>query len=150
MRGGFAALTALAALASCAGEPAEAGTTPGDSRAAPAAPTRPATTRPATPTAPPAPVAEVYPLKEWMSANLARPVKSAEFEALEEALKQAASFAPPEFETWRSIASAGARAAHARDIEGVRQSCSDCHAQYRANYRDTMRSRPLPEMRRTR
>ena len=88
------------------------------------------------------------PLKVWMAANLARAVKTQDFEALAQALPVLADSAPPELAGWAAIATRGAEAAVARDIEAVRQSCGDCHDGYRAEYRARFRARPfpLPEM----
>lgn len=148
----LAALLAGATLAAgCSGDRAEAKPAAGSSRAAPAV-EPPSIASPVSLTAPgpasspaPAPAADTgdYPLKQWMSANLARPVKTEDFAALEHSLATAAGFAPPEFPGWRAIAEGGARAARARDIAVVRASCTDCHNEYRHEYRETMRTRSL-------
>ena len=85
-----------------------------------------------------------FPLKVWMAANLARPMKTQDVEALNGALSLVASNAPSELPGWAAIADRGARAAAAGDVERVRQCCSDCHDTYRKDYRERFRSRPFP------
>jgi hypothetical protein len=85
-----------------------------------------------------------YPLQQWMTSNFTRAVKAENFEVLAQGLSVAARNAPAGLGAWTVIAEAGARAATARDIEGVRQSCSTCHEKYRAVYRQTLRARPYP------
>jgi hypothetical protein len=118
-----------------------------------AAPAPVASEPPAAPAESPAPAAEETPaapaqkaptpMKDWMTSSLARPVKQQDFAALERALHTTADYAPSEFADWRDIAERGARAAAARDIEAVRESCKTCHNEYRLDYREQMRSRPL-------
>ena len=87
---------------------------------------------------------EAAPLKQWMTANLSRAVKTPDFEALGRALSALATGGPPELGGWADIAERGAHAAAARDIERVRQSCADCHRTHRAEYRERFRARPFP------
>jgi len=96
--------------------------------------------------APPPAAAETEsaPLKVWMTANLARPVKTQEFEALGRAFAALAEGGPPELAGWAGIAARGVQAAAERDIERVRRSCADCHQTYRAEYRERFRTRPFP------
>lgn len=137
--------------AGCAGDPS--GDKPAREKHSPAATTTTSPTSEAVLATPsPAPPSdehpdENYPLQEWMSANLARPVKAQDFPALERALGSLASIGPDQFPDWKRFAKAGAIAAAAKDIDRVRASCTDCHQTYRAEYRAQMRTRPLPEMR---
>jgi hypothetical protein len=87
---------------------------------------------------------ESAPLKQWMAANLARTVKTQDFEALARALSVLAESAPPELAGWGAIADRGAQAARDRDIDRVRQSCGDCHQTYRREYRERFQTRPFP------
>ena len=87
---------------------------------------------------------ESAPLKQWMAANLARTVKTQDFEALARALSVLAESAPPELAGWGAIADRGAQAARDRDIDWVRQSCADCHQTYRREYRERFQTRPFP------
>ena len=84
------------------------------------------------------------PLKVWMTANLARTVKTEDFEALARALATLAEGGPPELAGWAGVAERGARAAAAGDIERVRASCADCHASFRTEYRERFRARAFP------
>lgn len=126
------ALALLASLAACDGERAEAGQKPLSTPAA------------AEPTDAPVKAEPVYPLKQWMQANMGRAIKVEDFEALERGLTMVAGWAPTEFPDWHAIAERGARAAAAHDIDGVRRACGDCHNEYRTEYREQMRTRSLP------
>jgi hypothetical protein len=140
-------LAALLATA-CSAEPPQAPSRPPSAQVEPAAAAaplpdgQPAPTEPAAAPSGPA-VAAATPMKDWMVASLARPVKQQDFAALERALHTTAGYAPSEFPEWGAIAERGARAAAAHDIEAVRESCTACHNEYRADYREQMRSRPL-------
>ena len=87
--------------------------------------------------------AQTFPLKEWMAANLNRPLRTDDFDALARSLNTAASYAPQRFGDWARIARQGATAAAAHDMAGVRASCSECHDKYRAEYKSSMRTRLL-------
>ena len=86
-----------------------------------------------------------FPLKAWMAANLARPMKAEDLRALAQALAVVAANAPPELPPWAPAAERGVAAALSGDIRGVRQSCNECHESCRARYRDDLRSRPFPQ-----
>jgi hypothetical protein len=150
----LAAVAAVAAAmaAGCSGDRAEAAPAGGWSTAAQAAEPSPvASAAPgaapgaASSPAPAAADSEDFPLKQWMSANLGRAIKTEDFPALERALASAAGFAPPEFPGWRAIAERGSRAAAARNIAGARDSCTQCHNKFRAEYRAKMRTRLLSQ-----
>jgi hypothetical protein len=83
------------------------------------------------------------PLRDWMVANLNRPLRTVDFTALGRSLSTAATYAPEQFPDWRRIAQQGVDAAAAHDLDGVRASCSECHTKYRADYRKNLRSQPL-------
>lgn len=85
-----------------------------------------------------------FPLKQWMAANLARPMKAQDLDVLNRSLALVAGNAPSELAGWAAIAERGARAAAEGDVERVRQCCSDCHETYRKDYRERFRSRPFP------
>jgi len=87
--------------------------------------------------------AQTFPLKDWMTANLNRPLRTEDFAALNRSLTSAASYAPQQFPEWSRIARQGAEAAAAHDMAGVRSSCTECHDKYRAEYKNTMRSHAL-------
>jgi hypothetical protein len=84
-----------------------------------------------------------HPLKSWMTANMARPIKTGSFDELARALALVAKIDAPGLTDWAPIARRGRQAAFARDIDAVRASCADCHDRYRDAYRRTMRDRPL-------
>jgi cytochrome c556 len=79
-----------------------------------------------------------------MTSNLARPLKSGRFEELARSFSTAAEWAPPGYADWAAIAQQGRQAAFARDIDGVRASCAECHEKYRMAYRRTLHNQPLP------
>jgi len=66
-----------------------------------------------------------------------------DFAALGSALQKIATFAPPGYKNWASIARDGADAAHVEDADAVKASCRGCHSQYRERYKREMRDRPL-------
>lgn len=78
-----------------------------------------------------------------MKANLAAAIVGADFDGLRTALDEAATFAPPGYPNWGSIARDGADAARVQDLEAVKAACRSCHAQYREKYKHEMRDRPL-------
>ena len=94
--------------------------------------------------APDAEGSQSFPLKLWMAANLARPMKEQDLAALNRSLSLVAANAPAELAGWAAVAERGARAAAEGDVERVRQCCSDCHETYRKDYRERLRSRPFP------
>jgi hypothetical protein len=87
--------------------------------------------------------AQTFPLKDWMTANLNRPLRTDDFDALARSLTTAAGYAPRQFTDWSRIARQGAEAAAAHDMSGVRTSCTECHNKYRAEYKSTMRTQAL-------
>jgi hypothetical protein len=68
---------------------------------------------------------------------------SGDLETIARAFEQMASWAPPGYANWASIAKDGSQAARAGSIEGVRAACRGCHTQYEAEYRSTLSTRPL-------
>lgn len=84
-----------------------------------------------------------FPMKDWMTANLNRPLRTEDFDALARSLTAAAGYAPPQYPDWSRIAQQGAEAAAAHDMAGVRASCTECHNKYRAEYKSTMRNQAL-------
>jgi hypothetical protein len=78
-----------------------------------------------------------------MKANTGPAMMSQDFEALAEALDRVATFAPPGYPNWASIARDGASAAQVLDLEAVRAACRSCHSQYKDRYKRELRDRPI-------
>jgi hypothetical protein len=131
-----------AAIVACSGQD-HAGASAGEANAV----TEPAPTstssQPQRATSYPLAPEATYPLKEWMTSNLNRPLRTTNFDELGKSLATAATYAPQRFADWRQIAEQGAAAAAAHDLDGVRASCNDCHTKYRAEYKKIMRTQPL-------
>ena len=83
------------------------------------------------------------PLYAWMKANTSAAMSSQDFDALATALTKAATFAPPGYTNWASIARDGADAAKAQSLDGVKASCRGCHNQYKDKYKKEMRDRAI-------
>jgi hypothetical protein len=83
------------------------------------------------------------PLKAWMKVNAARAVNARDFEGLAIALGKIATFAPPGYAYWSSIARDGVDAARAQDMDAVRGACRGCHSEYRDRYKRELRDRPI-------
>jgi hypothetical protein len=83
------------------------------------------------------------PLKAWMKANAARAVNARDFEGLAIALGKIATFAPPGYAYWSSIARDGVDAARVQDMDAVRGACRGCHSEYRDRYKRELRDRPI-------
>jgi cytochrome c556 len=78
-----------------------------------------------------------------MKANTSPAISAADFDALVAALDKVATFAPPGFPNWVSIAKDGADAARVQNLDAVKAACRGCHNQYRAKYKQEMRDRPI-------
>jgi hypothetical protein len=78
-----------------------------------------------------------------MKQNTSAAMSSEDFEALSTALDKAATFAPPGYTNWASIAKDGASAARAQNLDAVKASCRGCHNQYKDKYKKEMRDRAL-------
>ncbi len=83
------------------------------------------------------------PLKVWMKANAAAGVNHRDFQRLTVALEKLATYAPPGYPFWASIARDGADAARVQDIDAVRGACRGCHSEYRDRYKRELRARPI-------
>jgi hypothetical protein len=83
------------------------------------------------------------PTQRWMKSTLQSYLRARDFKRLQGSFVSLAERAPAGFADWESIASAGARAAHAGDETGVRRSCQACHDQHRSRFRQTDRQREL-------
>jgi hypothetical protein len=70
-----------------------------------------------------------------MKANMNPSVAAADFPALATALDKAATFAPPGYTNWASIAKDGAKAARAQDMTATKASCRTCHEQYKEKFK---------------
>jgi len=78
-----------------------------------------------------------------MKANTAPAILAADFDALDAALEKLATFAPPGYPNWVSIAKDGADAARVQNLDAVKAACRGCHNQYKARYKQENRDRPL-------
>ena len=78
-----------------------------------------------------------------MKTHTAPAIVAADFEALQAALDEAATFAPAGYPNWASIARDGADAARMQDLEAVKAACRSCHAQYKERYRRDLHDRLL-------
>jgi len=78
-----------------------------------------------------------------MDSHLAAAYREDRLQRLVAPLQYLATLALAEFPDWKAIALTGAAAAAAGDRAGVRDSCGNCHAAYRAQYRAAMRTRPV-------
>ena len=83
------------------------------------------------------------PLAAWMKANTAPAILNHDFEALATDLEKVATFAPPGYPNWSSIANDGADAARVQVLDAVKAACRGCHTQYKERYRKELRDRPL-------
>ncbi len=84
-----------------------------------------------------------FPLQTWMKGTAARTLASGTPEALVAVFERIERIDPPGYDGWKAIASQGAAAARASNVDGCRVACKACHDQYRQRYRDTDRRRPL-------
>jgi hypothetical protein len=83
------------------------------------------------------------PLQGWMKKNMAPPSEAEDAPALATALEKAATFAPPGYTNWVSIAKDGAKAAKAGDVSAAKHSCKSCHEQYKKKYKAELRTRKI-------
>jgi cytochrome c553 len=78
-----------------------------------------------------------------MKANMNPAVASADTAALATALDKAATFAPPGYTNWASIAKDGAKAAKSGSLDTAKAACRTCHDQYKQKYKNEMRGRKI-------
>ncbi len=83
------------------------------------------------------------PLQAWMKANTNPAIAAQDFPALATALDKVATFAPPGYTNWASIAKDGAKAARASDMTATKASCRTCHDQYKDKYKKELRARKI-------
>jgi hypothetical protein len=83
------------------------------------------------------------PLQAWMKANTNSAIASADLPALATALDKTATFAPPGYGNWTTIAKDGAKAAKAGDMTAAKASCRTCHDQYKTKYKAELRGRKI-------
>jgi hypothetical protein len=81
------------------------------------------------------------PLLQLMRVEIAPALAAHDGATLSRALERAATFSPEPGASWGAIAKRGAAAAAARDEGTVRASCLDCHVQWKASWRASMRTR---------
>jgi hypothetical protein len=82
-----------------------------------------------------------------MKSHASPAILAPDFDALGDVFTRIAALAPPDpgFPNWASIARDGAAAAHVQSLDAVKAACRSCHLQYRAQYKQQMRDRPLPD-----
>jgi hypothetical protein len=78
-----------------------------------------------------------------MKEELLHRFKQADFDRIASSLDRLTLLRPPGLDRWEMFARDGVRAAAARDLEGVRRACTDCHQAYRTRYRETLRSQSI-------
>jgi hypothetical protein len=83
------------------------------------------------------------PLQGWMKSNTNPAIASQDFPGLATALDKVATFAPPGYTNWASIAKDGAKAARASDMTATKASCRTCHDQYKDKYKKELRTRKI-------
>jgi hypothetical protein len=81
-----------------------------------------------------------------MKSHASPPILAPDFDALADVLDRIAALAPPGsgYPSWASIARDGADAARVQSLDAVKAACRSCHQQYRAQYKQEMRDRPIP------
>lgn len=84
------------------------------------------------------------PLQSWMKTQVQSYVRTQDFAKLAKALDQLAATPPAGYARWAEHSRAGADAARARDMAGVRASCKSCHDELRVRYRGELRASALP------
>lgn len=85
------------------------------------------------------------PLQSFMRNKIAAPLAQKDMTALAAGLDRVGTMQPDQaWTSWGTFASAGASAARANDIVGVRAACKGCHDAWRPAYRKDYRLRPLP------
>jgi hypothetical protein len=91
-----------------------------------------------------APGLPACPLQAWMRTNLAAPLAASDAAAVAMSLENVARMSPePDWTTWETFASEGARAARKGDVAAARASCRGCHDAFREAYKQKHRSRPV-------
>jgi hypothetical protein len=83
------------------------------------------------------------PMQKWMKTVMAAASSSDDGDQLASALTYVANHPPPGFATWTAISQSGAKKAKAGDLEGAKVSCKQCHDQFKAEYKATLRDRPF-------
>jgi hypothetical protein len=83
------------------------------------------------------------PTQGWMKGTLQSFLLSGDTARLADALKKLAAAAPAGYGDWAAISEAGARAASAGNMDGVKASCATCHSKHRARFRAELRQKPL-------
>lgn len=83
------------------------------------------------------------PLQAWMKANTNPPIAANDLPALATALDKTATFAPPGYGNWATIAKDGAKAARGGDMTAAKASCRTCHDQYKQKYKTELRGRKI-------
>jgi cytochrome c553 len=78
-----------------------------------------------------------------MKANMNPAMGASDTAALAVALDKAATYAPPGYANWASIAKDGAKAAKGGDLAAAKASCRTCHDQYKTKYKAEMRTRKI-------
>ena len=87
-------------------------------------------------------------LQRWMANHVQAALQKKDLEGVGKALQIAANSVPdPRWNQgqngWAAIAKAGAAAAQAGNVSGVRKACKSCHETYRDDYKKQYRARPI-------
>jgi hypothetical protein len=77
-----------------------------------------------------------------MKGSMQGALQSGDKDKIARALDTIASKPVAGYSSWSSIAATGAAKARAGDIDGAKESCKKCHAQYQEKYKQTQRSAP--------
>jgi cytochrome c556 len=90
------------------------------------------------------------PLQGWMEDHVQAALEKKDLKAVGEALEKVPALVPDAKwnegdNGWSKLAKAGADAAKAGDMAGVKASCKSCHKAWRENYRKQFRLRALPK-----
>lgn len=84
------------------------------------------------------------PLQRWMREKMAPALAANDAPALAAALDKMAKFSPSPGPEWRTISETAAEAARKGDVTGARKSCQGCHNAFKAQYKQKLRTRPVP------
>lgn len=83
------------------------------------------------------------PLQLWMREKMATALAAKDAPALAAALDRMASFSPSPGPEWKTISVTAAAAARRGDVAEARKSCQGCHAAFKVEYKQKLRTRPV-------
>lgn len=78
-----------------------------------------------------------------MREKMATALAANDAPALATALDRMASFSPSPGPEWKAISVTAAAAARRGDVAGARKSCQGCHAAFKVEYKQKLRTRPV-------